>query len=153
MIRSKNGMKCFGKTKSTLIQEMQTHITHNTHKKCLYNGAKLMHKQWHLFLSSLLCKHRKLQTHALRDAQRSVDIKISTYPHHAPVRNHITSTTPISNTHNAAATSTLSNLRECHYTPPQHCVMPAQENNQKKAPIHPKRGQDTISNFSSHPGR
>ena len=85
--------------------------------------------------------HTRTHTHTLRNAQRSGDIKFSTYSRHASVRNHITSATPIRNKHNAAARSTLSNLWERHYSSSElRCARSGKKKQSKKHPsIHPER--------------
>ena len=142
-------------------------------KKCTYTEIiQTQHTQSFLFCISQRCKtdtwamssffslplltrteitHTHTHTHTLRNAQRSADIKFSTYSRHASVRNHITSATPIRNKHNAAARSTLSKpLR----TPLLRCSEPRcarsgkKKNNQRSThPSIQRGGKDTISNF------
>lgn len=131
------------KTKSTLTQacehmDTDKHYTQHTQSFLFYILQWCKIDTWAMpSLSFLFPLHRESHPHTLRNAQRSVDIKFSTYPRHASLRNHITSATPIRNKHNAAARSTLSNLWERHYIAPQNYVVPAQENNQKST--HPSR--------------
>lgn len=111
VIRARNDMDSLAKQKAVLSRPTYTDSQENTIIFSLYilimkNGR--MTNSISFF--PVLFQHTQTHLHTLRNAQWSVGIRFSTYPHPASVRNHITSATPISSKHNVAATSTLSNL-------------------------------------------
>lgn len=142
VIRARNDMDSLGKQRQCYPGPDTQTFRHTAHTIIFSLYIAIM-KNWHMSnpisFSFLLSFHTQNHPHTLRNAQWSADIKFSTHPHHASVRNHITSATPISSKHNVAATSTLSNLWAHHYVISQCSVMPAKANNKKKRSTHPSR--------------